>query len=416
MWKLIRPLAALLAVTGALGACSFGESHPCDPVLLLDRDGQSGLSADRKAVAVCNVVRRTVPADVEAEWKSRACWEQSAHYTARSVFDNGAPNFMKWERYGEEPKTCAPGQLGCGPRKSDVLAVVGPVELPRAAGRDAVAMLIRSDGTQPAPKAGATTDLEGVIQSALDGVCPEAVDRTRFDDAGSCTAFLVGEGLALTALHCFDKPEDFQCSIDDPVNCHLPERCGGNAPNTMNDQILAFDYRDYDSDWTIARGLTVEACGGSDTRSGQDWMLVSFDQPSDFGRRCPFELPTEPPNECTLVSVVGHPLGHPQHQSGTLDPSEPAAWVSEVRASDGTLQTSLDAVFGFSGAPVLSVPGDELVGLFVTGRFNDGDAANRCGVLQCSAAGCTEDQDIGTAIDLSTVKSQLPPLTKPKGC
>lgn len=395
----MKTLARIVLVAAALGgtACtSSSERDACDALHLINAHGAEELHIHGAPALYCEWTQSAPSRQVHAEWTRKACWQQQAHYTVTSAIEDGTLNSAEW---------LAPIEPETEPQR--VLGVVAKNDLEVRRPFDSVALLIRSGGTQPDPVAGAAPDVIKMIDDALAGTCPTPADQTRFEDSGACTAFLVGEGHVMTALHCYDKPTNFTCDGNKSPNCHLPKACGGEAPNEMAEQVLAFDYTNPDDRWTIAQGLVVEECGGSETASGKDWMVLSFASPDGLGDREPLALPENPPNECTEVKVVGHPLGYWQHQTGTLEEHHPQAWVSELKPAEGTFQTTLDPVIGLSGAPVLTEK-NVLLGLFVGGRYTDPAAANGCGLVQCSAAGCTSDQDKATAIDLSTVELETP--------
>lgn len=418
---------ALLAAFVAAGTCdacpppqpSSSSCDPCDPVLLLHSDGEPGLVPDTSLVQACSG-REPPTGQIAAAWKDQTCWRQVARYSAETVWHGPGGPDANWEEFAHGTNLCpstGTAGSGCAGQSGDEggeppPSITGLLELDPYTDDPAVAFLVRSPGGMPTPNPTASFDLNGLISAALAGDCPEqGVGTQRFEDGAPCTAFLIGEGLVMTALHCYDKPADFECS--DPF-CLLPAACDGQAPNELGDQVLAFDYTDYGSPWKIGTNLRVEACGGGHDVS-KDWMVLSFDPPADFGTRCPLALPDAPVDLCAAVNVVGHPLGHPQHRSGSTDPTRPTAWVNKLH-NDGSFEATLDNIHSYSGSPVFSATENSLVGLLSEGQFLGGPQL-LCGVIECAPNGCTDPGHSSKALDLSTV--DLPDhvqLTAPNGC
>lgn len=430
-------LAAFVAMTQC-EACDPPASptqscHPCDPVLLLDAEG-SGNTSPGPNKAECDEMRSAPTGEIADAWTGRTCWEQVAYYTATTVFDGSDlsdPDVNeRWIEQTQGTNVCPSAGTGsgggCGNSAGDEgggppPSIVGPPELNQDVLDPAVAFLVRSSGEQPNPISPIYTELETLVEDALDGQCPAGgVDAQRFEDPAPCTAFLIGEGVVMTALHCYDLPLGWQCPESEPRGpgeppCRLPMACGGEAPDEMADQLLGFDFGQPTGDWKLGVNLRVEACG-NDIEPAHDWMVVSFDPPSEATPRCPLQMPTDPIDLCTTVNMVGHPLGHPQYFTGSTTPFEPTAWVNEL-VGDGTVETTLDNIPSFSGAPVYDAEDNQLIGMLRDGAFTSNDPQFACGIVECRAEGCDEPARKTSVIDLSTVT--VPPnvmLTVPQGC
>lgn len=296
-------------------------------------------------------------------------------------------------------------------------AIIGPLDLDASVVESSVAFLVASAGGMPTRNPEASRDLGQVLSDALAGECSHDWRSVHpFEDQGACTAFLIGENLVMTALHCYDLPPNWECPDGaSEFGCRLPQVCGGSAPNELSGQVLGFNYIDHEGDWDIGTNLRVEACGAHDGTAPKDWMVLSFTPRGELGKHCPLELPAHPMELCAPVNMVGHPLGHPQHRSGGTSGSKPSAWVSRLNP-DGSVETTLDAISSYSGSPVFSSVDGSLVGLHTDGLFaGNGDAA--CGLIKCDPEGCTDPLHESSVLDLSTIL--LPDhldLSTPEGC
>lgn len=407
-----RRVAAVLAAVFAGQACDeCGEPEDpplvcaaCDPIALLLAESdrlKNGELAPLDPDLVSRCAAHEVDIRVETSWLDDECWDLAAHYTARSLdwadadveetYAELVSGTFACRSSGEAAGGCAQGSL-------DVeMSFVGPPELSLEQ-HSPVAMLVSAPQLEEIRSTALEQDLPRTIDAILAGEDCRGVTWV----AGiSCTAFLVGPRHVLTARHCVDED--------------LPAKCGGQASDRLHNERLVFDYHEHPQEGsTLVGGLTVVACG---TKDGQptvdpqhDWALLELDEPPP-GNRSPLALPPpgDRPSSCEQVYVVGHPLGHPQTRSGTTEPSEPAAWIRPIE-TPSVFYTTIDVISGFSGAPVLAVNGDRLVGLLVSGTFEGMPDAYGCHwIYECGPAGCDSELDHGRAVDLSVIAAELAP-------
>lgn len=392
-------LAVLVGLVGSQACHQCGRSkkkepcHPCDPVVLLrDLDDTDLAALPQDALDAC--ADRSLTETIESRWSEPTCPDKTAHYLVNALdWDDATAD--DWEQQAGLSFACPSDDgipIGCAAGPDEELSIVGPAEMEPTV-QSAVGMLVRTELLDAPNYPAGQQDLPTLITQTLDDDACE-VPQPVFSPL-PCTAFLVSSEHVLTAAHCVPA---------------LPTSCGGDATSSaLSEYSLVFDYLDPvdESDpeafEMVATGLEIVACGPDGVAKEDDWVLLKFEPPPGFGDRAAFELPEEAVDACEDIYLAGHPMGHPQFRTGTLDPSKPSAWVDDVEP--GLFRATLDVVAGYSGAPVFATGDDRLVGMLVAGQFQQSSGCDW--VFECGAAGCVESDDHGSAIDLSAIRAEV---------
>jgi V8-like Glu-specific endopeptidase len=191
-----------------------------------------------------------------------------------------------------------------------------------------------------------------------------------------CTAFLIGDNIAVTAGHCINDVADTHGS---GLNCR--------------DAIFVFDHRlnQYDRLPRYLNAQQIFRCNvvvnGTTSMTSVDWRVIELDR---ITNRHPLPVYTgnASPSATDSLDIVGHPLGLPMKvaRNGELVSASGAAFFL----------ASVDSYEGNSGSPVLAMVNGQLavVGVLSSGETDIAqDSDSNCTYSRrCSDAGCTGER------------------------
>ncbi|MBC7540822.1 MAG: trypsin-like peptidase domain-containing protein [Bacteriovorax sp.] len=173
-----------------------------------------------------------------------------------------------------------------------------------------------------------------------EGVCSDALFAKQ-QTAASCSGFLVGSDLLLTAGHC----------IESMIDCDSYSWVFDYANTTSERRVFNINKKDvYKCTKIIARAL--------DDSTDNDFALVQLDRPTD---RSPLSYrKTGEVSECSELVVIGHPSGLPTKISDD-------AYVRN-NSNKYFFQTNLDTFGGNSGSAVFDTKTGLVEGILVRGE------------------------------------------------
>ncbi len=178
---------------------------------------------------------------------------------------------------------------------------------------------------------------------------------------GSCTGFLVGPDLVVTAGHCMEGQGD----------------CGSNAI------VFGFDMVDANTPKLTVDSSEVYFCteivGRNFTDDGPDWAVIRLDRPVVGHTPLQIRREGQVSNNQDLV-IIGHPVGLPKKVAGNAN-------VRENNASS-FFEANLDSYEGNSGAAVLNAQTLMVEGLLVRGERDFQLNGNCYESLRCPDDGC----------------------------
>jgi hypothetical protein len=389
-----------VAIAAACDECEGPPScDPCDAVAMLRatpqvQSGEWVVPDDVPKMCDHHVVDK----EIEDRWNDRECPALLANYVTRTIDWTEAEASYDEQMNGSsicpDPRTC----FGCC-SASVPTKIVGPLDLCKHHS-PAVAMLIANETFANFNETALAERIEELIDRE------DATPTPVFGGAiAPCTAFLVDATHVMTAQHCLDA---------------RPQACGGQASDRLDHFRLLFDYEKHPDDALVVTGITAVACGYDDPTNiepERDWILLELDDALED--RMPLDLPAaeSQPESCSLLYVLGYPLGHPQTCIGTNDPTLPNAWVDdppverqrEVGESQ-LFRSNVDVLRGLSGAPVFDRARHSPIGMHRSGTSQGGDNNDfRLGSSACSEPGFEKEYECGRALGLGTLRSAIDP-------